>query len=103
MEGGVVIRLNLPIEIHASKIYRRTIFEKFGEMLYEGGSYILDEVIPRREYIARHAKKDLREKWCKSEFLVQVNELADEFKCECGTFEHYGMVCSHAVKELCHA
>ncbi|KAM3256871.1 hypothetical protein ACQJBY_049336 [Aegilops geniculata] len=35
--GGVVLTQNLPIEIHASKIYMRTMVEKIGEMLYEGG------------------------------------------------------------------
>lgn len=45
--GGVVLKANLLIEIHASKIHTRTMFEKFGEMLYEGGSYIMVEVIPR--------------------------------------------------------
>uniref|UniRef100_A0A8R7V3V4 SWIM-type domain-containing protein n=1 Tax=Triticum urartu TaxID=4572 RepID=A0A8R7V3V4_TRIUA len=76
------------------------MLENFGEMLYEGGSCVLIEIVPRREYIARHVKKDSRDKWCKNEFLVQVNELADEFKCECGMFEHFGMVCSHALKEV---
>ncbi|XP_044410201.1 protein FAR1-RELATED SEQUENCE 5 [Triticum aestivum] len=98
--GGVLLAQNLPIEIHASKIYTKDMFENFGEMLYECGSYVLIEVVPRREYIARHVKKDSRDKWCKNEFRVQVNKLADEFKCECGMFEHFGMVCSHALKVM---
>lgn len=98
MQGGVVLTQNLPIEIHASKIYTRTMFEKFGEMLYEGGLYMLVKVVPRREYTTRYVKMDSREKWCKNDFVVQVNDLGDEFKCECGIFEHFGMVCSHALK-----
>lgn len=98
--GGIVLKANLPIEIHASQIYTRTMFEKFGEVLYEGGSYILVEVKPRREYIARHVKFQTKDKWCKNEFMVQVSEAADEFKRECGMFEHYGMVCSHALKVM---
>ena len=66
--------------------------------IYECGSYVLTEVVARREYIARHVKNDSRDKWCKNEFRVQVNERADEFKCEYGMFEHFGMVCSHALK-----
>ena len=83
--------------IHASKIHTMTMFEKFGETLYEGGSYILIEFVPRREYIARHVKKDSKEKWCKNKFLLQVNDLADEFKCECEVFDHFGMLCIHAL------
>lgn len=76
------------------------MFENFGEMLYEGGLYVLIEVVPRRGYIARHVKKDSKEKWCKNEFLVQVNNLADEFKGECRMVDHFGMVCSHALKVM---
>ena len=97
MQGSVVLTQNLPIEIHVSKIYTRTMFENFGEMLYVVGSYVLSEVVPRREYIARHVKKDSKEKWCKNEFLLQVNDLADEFKCECEMFDHFGMLCIHAL------
>ena len=91
-------KVNTPPEFHASKIYTRAMFENFGEMLYEVGSYVLSEVVPRHEYIARHVKKDSKEKWCKNEFLIQVKDLADEFKCECGMFDHFGVMCSHVLK-----
>jgi len=57
------------------------------------------EVVPRRGYIARHVK-DSREKWCKNKIVAQVNDLADEFKCECGMFDHFRLVCSHALKVM---
>ncbi|VAI92897.1 unnamed protein product [Triticum turgidum subsp. durum] len=73
------------------------MFENFGKVLYERGLYDLVKVKPGLEYIARHIKFQSREKWCKNEFVISVSESADEFKCECGTFEHYGMVCSLQV------
>ncbi|XP_044948821.1 protein FAR1-RELATED SEQUENCE 6-like [Hordeum vulgare subsp. vulgare] len=100
--GGVVLAQNLPIEIHASQIYTRAMFEKFGEMLYECGSYVLTEVVARCEYIAVHVKKASRDKWSKNQFLVRVSEPVDEFNCECGMFQHFGMVCSHALKVMVH-
>lgn len=78
------------------------MFEKFGEMLYECGSYNFIEVKPRLEYMARHIKIQSREKWCKNEFVVHVSESAHEFKCVCGMLEHYGMVCSHALNVMIH-
>ncbi|XP_037408278.1 protein FAR1-RELATED SEQUENCE 3-like [Triticum dicoccoides] len=84
------------------QVYTRTMFEKFGEALYECGSYDLIEVEPRLEYIARHIKFQSGEKWCKNEFVISVSEPADEFISECGTFEHYGMVCSHVLKVMIH-
>ncbi|XP_044419224.1 protein FAR1-RELATED SEQUENCE 6 [Triticum aestivum] len=100
--GGIVLKQNIPIEAHASQVYTRTMFEKLGEALYECGSYDLIEVKPCLEYIARHIKFQSREKWCKNKFMISVSETADEFRCECGTFEHYEMVCSHALKVMIH-
>ncbi|XBJ01018.1 hypothetical protein VPH35_020768 [Triticum aestivum] len=100
--GGVVLKQNIPNEVHASQVYTTTMFENFGEALYERGLYDLVEVKPHLEYIARHIKFQSREKWCKNEFVISVSESADEFGCECGTFEHYGMVCSHALKVVIH-
>ena len=100
LAGGIVLRQNIPVEVHASQVYTRTMFEKFGEALYVCGSYDLVEVKPQLEYIARHIKFQSREKWCKNEFVISLSETANEFRCECGTFENYGMVCSHALKGM---
>jgi hypothetical protein len=39
-----------------------------------------------------------REKWCKVAYRVEVEEDFSFFNCECGHFEHSGMVCCHDVK-----
>ncbi|XBI25721.1 hypothetical protein VPH35_050590 [Triticum aestivum] len=80
----------------------RCMQRRFIPALYEPGLYDLVEVKPHLEYIARHIKFQSREKRCKNEFVISVSESADEFGCECGTFEHYAMVCSHALKVMIH-
>lgn len=45
--GGVVYTVGEPIEKHAAKIYTRTMFEKFQEVLYKSGSYYVDETSGR--------------------------------------------------------
>ena len=42
------MKVNLPIERHASKIYTRAMFEQFGSALYKAGAYELDVAIPKR-------------------------------------------------------
>uniref|UniRef100_A0A453MX55 Uncharacterized protein n=1 Tax=Aegilops tauschii subsp. strangulata TaxID=200361 RepID=A0A453MX55_AEGTS len=37
---GIVLKQNILIEVHASQVYTRTMFEKFGEALYECGRMI---------------------------------------------------------------
>lgn len=37
-----VVKMNTPLEFHASNVYTRAMFEKFGEMLFEAGQYKVD-------------------------------------------------------------
>uniref|UniRef100_A0A8R7TV07 Protein FAR1-RELATED SEQUENCE n=1 Tax=Triticum urartu TaxID=4572 RepID=A0A8R7TV07_TRIUA len=60
--SGAVMRTNIPIERHASKIYTRKMFELFGENLFEGGSYQVEELQKKKKYIARHNDAEKREK-----------------------------------------
>ncbi|XBI26690.1 protein FAR1-RELATED SEQUENCE 5-like isoform X1 [Triticum dicoccoides] len=98
--SGVSLRLNLPIERHASKVYTRAMFEKFGEELYKCGAHVLDEIVPRKIYKSTHLDVAAREKWSKVEFKIEVNDDKSFFSCECGTFEHSGLVCCHALQVM---
>lgn len=94
----MVLKANLPIEVHAGKVYTRTMLEQFGHSLSEYGQYMLEEIEPRKSYIARHTRHVFREKWCKTIYRLQVDEDKGEYKCECGSFEHSGMPCCHQIK-----
>lgn len=89
--------MNLPIERHASKVYNRAMFENFGEELHKCGAYVLDGVVPRRIYMSTHVEAASREKWSKVEFRIEVSGDESFFSCECGTFEHSGLVCYHEL------
>ena len=97
-QSFVCLRVNLPIERHASKVYTRAMFEKFGEELYKCGAHVLDEVVPRRVYKSTHVEAEKREKWSKVEFKIEVDEDESFFSCKCGYFEHAGIVCCHALQ-----
>jgi predicted transcriptional regulator of viral defense system len=92
------VKVNIPIEKHASKIYTRAMFEMFGTFLFASRSYDVEELIPRRKYVATHRNAEKREKYMKSVFEVQLSVDGDFFSCECGLFEHMGMVCFHIIK-----
>lgn len=98
--SGVTYRFNLPIEKHASKVYSRAMYEQFGESMYKSGAYLLDEVTKDRSYIARHIDALSREKWSKVLYKVDVSADKANFSCECGVFEHSGMLCCHIIKVM---
>ena len=98
MQGGAVIKTNVPIERHASRIYTRTMFEIFGRVLFVAGSYDVIEVVPRSKYVAYHINPSAMKEWYKTKFVVEVYDDCEFFKCECYRYEHMGMVCCHILK-----
>lgn len=98
--SGVPLRLNIPIERHASKIYTRSMFEQFSEALYKSFAHQVDVIEHRKVYKVTHLDAAAREKWSKIVFIVNVDDEARFFDCECGTFEHSGMVCCHSLKVM---
>jgi hypothetical protein len=100
VQGGIVLQYNLDIERHASKVYTRTMFKQFGQNLYKGFAYIVEEIDKGKLYITRRKNGEHSQKWCKTEFKVEVKGDNEEFDCECGLFDHMGVLCGHALKVL---
>uniref|UniRef100_A0A453TCE7 Protein FAR1-RELATED SEQUENCE n=1 Tax=Aegilops tauschii subsp. strangulata TaxID=200361 RepID=A0A453TCE7_AEGTS len=95
-----VLKVNTALEVHASKIYTRKMFEILGEILYESGRYDVEEIIAKQKYIVTHQKAEHREKWFKCRFEVNVTDNLGYFSCICGLFEHMGMVCCHSLQVM---
>jgi hypothetical protein len=91
---------NLDIERHASKIYTRTMFEQFGQNLYKSFAYRVEEVEKGKLYLAQRKNAAKVEKWCRTEFRVEVTGDNEEFDCECGLFNHTGVMCGHVLKVI---
>lgn len=71
--GGIVLKANIPLEKHASKIYTRTMFELFGSYMYAAGSYTVEEIIPRKKYTTTHVNAEKRNKYCKTVFEIGIS------------------------------
>ena len=76
------------------------MFERFGELLVEGTAYNVTDVDRMRRYITTHNNAAKREKWSRVEYEVTINEDMSIFSCECGKFEHTGMLCSHSLRVM---
>lgn len=98
--AGVVVKCNMSIERHGSKIYTRAMFEQLRELLYQAHAYRIEELDKGRLYRATHAQAERREKWSRVVYEVQIQENGEIFECECGLFEHMGMPCCHMLKVM---
>jgi hypothetical protein len=45
-----------------------------------------------------HYNEEVRKHWARSVFNVKINEADGKLICECGMFEHFGILCCHAIK-----
>lgn len=70
--GGAVIKYDLPIEHNASKIYTRTMFEMFGRTLYVAGYYFVEELEPKRRYVAIHGNPESMNPWFKTKYDAMI-------------------------------
>ncbi|KAE8811934.1 hypothetical protein D1007_11150 [Hordeum vulgare] len=77
-----VMKVNTPLEFHASKIYTRAMFEKFGEVLYEAGQYKVEEIEKNSKYYVHRYHPERHDKWCRVVYTVEVVEKGQELICE---------------------
>ncbi|XBI87990.1 hypothetical protein VPH35_025999 [Triticum aestivum] len=94
------MKVNTPLKFHASEIYTRAMFDKFGENMYEAGQYIVEEVEKGSKYYVHRYHPEKHDKWCRVLYIVHVLAQDEELTCECGNFGHRGLLCCHSIKVL---
>lgn len=63
---------NLDIERHTNKVHTRVMFKQFGQMLYKGFRYHVEEIQKDKLYKGMHTNAARREKWRRVKFEVKV-------------------------------
>jgi hypothetical protein len=98
VQAGVVLQVGVPIELHASKVYTAAMFELFRKIIVESGAFVIEEMVPKIKYIAKHVQSERRERWSKVSFEVHVTGDGEAYTCDCGQFDHTGLLCCHALR-----
>jgi hypothetical protein len=91
------VLVGYPIEKHAAKIYTPGVFKMFKIELRKSASYILERNNGNEEFDVMHVDADSRDSWCKVRYKIEVNHGVGSYKCECGLFEHFGVICCHII------
>lgn len=87
------------IERHALEIYTRAAFELFRKQV-KSAYYIVSE---RNGdfYTISHDSPATRQHWARVDFKFQVVD-GGKFICECGMYDHMGILCCHAIRVSSH-
>ncbi|XP_039814154.1 protein FAR1-RELATED SEQUENCE 5-like [Panicum virgatum] len=91
------MRVGVPIEEHADRIYTRAMYEKFYDELFEAGKFRVLREEGAQCYTVERARVNSVDE--DERYVVYVNG-EESISCQCGFFEHIGMLCRHAIKVL---
>ncbi|CAN6172661.1 unnamed protein product [Urochloa humidicola] len=87
----------LPIESHANKVYTKAMYLHFTDQLLESGSFIVKNTPSPTEFILLDTR--LEHTTIARDIHVTL-EGENYIHCECGLYQHMGMLCRHAIKVL---
>lgn len=90
--------MRYPIEHHASKIYTISVYKLFLQELLKSSSYIVTVLTDGALYEVRHVESSTREAWSRVIFNIEISCNGQFYKCECGLYSHFGILCCHALR-----
>uniref|UniRef100_A0A0A9CVN5 Protein FAR1-RELATED SEQUENCE n=1 Tax=Arundo donax TaxID=35708 RepID=A0A0A9CVN5_ARUDO len=89
------------IEQHAFSVCTQKTFELFSEQVEKAAQYSVVQSATS-EYNVVHNNASQRKKWARVMFTVRIEDDGSRYSCECGMYEHFGILCCHAIKLLIH-
>lgn len=87
-----------PVERHAMEIYTSKVYDLFCEELDKSKSY---DVLPNDNFTTftvRHTAAEHVERYKRPQFEVMSINNGERYSCDCGLYEHFGVVCCHVLR-----
>lgn len=88
-------RVGVPIERHAEQLYTRRMYDKLYNELYESGGFLVKGRDVDGLFVLAHSCAEGNPD--QLTFTVRY-ECSDKVTCDCGLYEHMGMLCRHSLK-----
>lgn len=85
------------VERHALKIYTKAAFELFRSEVDKTSNYEVSDP-DGGTYIVSHDNAEKRARWARVHFKVEVIGDGERYICECGLYEHFGIMCCHSLR-----
>jgi hypothetical protein len=86
-----------PIESHAKEIYTKATFLLFRKQVDKAARFVVTGKGTGFFVVSYHKPSD-KQTWYKKEYRVYVIEAGARYFCECGFFEHIGILCCHTIR-----
>lgn len=89
------------IEDHAKKFYTKVVYDLFRKEVDKSTSYFAIEKVPNKEFHVVHVKPNKKLPWDREKMSVLVYGDGERYDCECGLYQHFGVLCSHVWRVMC--
>lgn len=86
-----------PVERHAVKVYTRQSLKLFRKQVDLAANFKVSKKGPDY-YIVDRNRKEPYPAWRKKSYKVYVYDNGARYYCECGYFEHIGILCCHTLR-----
>lgn len=86
------------IEKDAIRVYTKNCFKLFSEEVDNATQYVVREGEEENSYYVIHNNAETRKHWACVLFSVKIEDGGERYSCECGQYDHFGMLCCHAIK-----
>ncbi|XP_037409191.1 protein FAR1-RELATED SEQUENCE 5-like isoform X1 [Triticum dicoccoides] len=93
----IKVHFGYPMEKHASVIYTAKVYNLFKKELIKSTSYLVLPSMEEHTFVVKHVQAESRESWSKVIYKIKVDESIGYYTCECGLYEHFGVLCSHVL------
>lgn len=87
-----------PVERHAMEIYTSKVYEMFRDEIDKCHSY---DVFPNSSstvFMVKHTNAEYVQRYKRAEFEVKRINNGEKYTCDCGMYEHFGMLCCHVLR-----
>jgi hypothetical protein len=88
----------VPIERHAESLYTRRTYDKFYNELYCSGGYMIKSRDADGVFEVAHSLSDGNPDQLRYKVMYDYR---DKITCQCGLYEHMGLLCRHSLNVNC--
>ncbi|WVZ54517.1 hypothetical protein U9M48_005303 [Paspalum notatum var. saurae] len=89
-----------PVEKHALDIYTSNVYDLFSKEIDKSHSYHVFSTDDCSVFRVKHNHAEFVERFRRPEFEVRSINNGQAFECECGMYEHFGMLCCHVLRKI---
>ncbi|KAJ4764929.1 Protein FAR1-RELATED SEQUENCE 5 [Rhynchospora pubera] len=96
------IKTRYVIEVEGRRVYTRSVFAIFRELVLESTIGSVREIEKDSKYEVVIRFHPFIKNWIPETYVIEVDIPSQRFSCNCKGFEYEGLLCSHAIKVMQH-